>query len=114
MSTAIYRIEDPYLETVEFGAVYRTCPPRTGEPWTLYKVTDDCGVSSIEPLDAPDGWDGAYEYMADDTRTWPRIAGLARNADFAHAILEIAIVPVDGEETDADSYALLYRFVWLL
>ena len=110
MSTAIYRTEDPTLETAEFGAVYQTRAPRTGESWTLYKVSDDCGVSSIEPLDIPDGWGDAYEYTTDDTRTWPRIASIARDADLAHAILEIAIVPVGDEETDADSHALLYRF----
>ena len=114
MSTAIYHIENPDLETVEFGAIYRTCVPRTDEPWALYKVTDDCGVSSIEPLDVPDGWDGAYEYAMGDARTWPRIAHLARDADFTHALLEVAIVPVgDLEEGDADSCALLYRFVRL-
>lgn len=50
MSTAIYRTEDPILETVEFGAVYNICAPRTGAPWTLYKVSDDCGVDSVDPL----------------------------------------------------------------
>ena len=54
MSTTIYLTEDPALETVEFGAVYRIRAPRTGEPWNLYRVSDDCGVSSIEPLDVPD------------------------------------------------------------
>jgi hypothetical protein len=54
MSTTIYRTEDQTLETVEFGAVYRIRAPRTGEPWNLYKVSNDCGVSSIEPLEVPD------------------------------------------------------------
>ena len=112
MSTTIYRDEDPALETIEFGAIYRVHVPRTGEPWNLYRVADDCGVSSIEPLDVPDGWDDAYEYAMADTYIWPRIARLARDADLAHATLEIALVPVDDEETDADSYALLYRLVW--
>lgn len=112
MSDTVYRTEDPALATIEFGAVYRIRAPRTGEPWNLYKVADDCGVSSIEPLDVPDGWDDAYEYAAADTRTWPRITRLAMDAYLAHAILEVAFVPVDDEETDADSYALLYRFVW--
>ena len=53
MSSTIYRTEDPTLETIELGAVYRIHAPRTGESWTLYKVSDDCGVSSIEPLDVP-------------------------------------------------------------
>lgn len=112
MSTTIYRTEDPTLETVEHGAVYQIHAPRTGEPWTLCKVSDDCGVDSIEPLDVPDGWDDSYEYAMVDTRVWPRIARLARDADLAHAILEVAFVPVDDEETDADSYSLLYRFIW--
>lgn len=113
MSTTIYRTEDPALETAKFGAVYRIRAPRTGEPWTLYKVSDDCGVDSIEPLDVPDGWDDSYEYAMADTHTWPRLARLAMDAYLAHAILEVAFVPVlDEEETDANSYALLYRFVW--
>nr|DAF26770.1 MAG TPA: hypothetical protein [Caudoviricetes sp.] len=111
-TTAIHRTEDPALESVEFGAVYRTHAPRTGEPWTLYKIADDCNVSSIEPLGVPDGWDDAYEYAMTDTYIWPHIARLARDADLAHADLEVALVPVDDEETDADSYALLYRFAW--
>nr|DAD98093.1 MAG TPA: hypothetical protein [Siphoviridae sp. ctQ091] len=113
MSTAIYRTEDPTLETVEFGTVYQVHAPRTGDPWTLYKVSDDCGVDSIEPLDVPDGWDDSYEYPMDDKRIWPRITDLAMDAYLAHTILEIAIVPVDDEEVDVDSRALLYRFVWL-
>ena len=112
MSTTIYRTEDPTLETVEFGAVYRIRAPRTGEPWTLYKVYDACGVSSIEPLDIPDGWDDAYEYPMGYGRIWSRLARLAMDAYLAHAILEVTFVRVDDEETPTDSYALLYRFVW--
>lgn len=112
MSTAIYRAEDPALETAEFGVVYRVHVPRTGEPWALYKAADDCGVDSIEPLDVPDGWDDAYEYAMADTRIWPRITRLARDADLANADLVIAFVPVVDEGTDAGSCALLYRFVW--
>lgn len=113
MSTAIYRIEDPDLETIEFGAVYRTCPPRTGEPWTLYKAADACGVSSIEPLVVPDGWDDAYEYALPYPRVWRRLARLAMDAYLAHAILEVAFVPVDDDESSLDSRALLHRFSWL-
>lgn len=112
MNTVIHRTEDPTLETVEFGVIYRVHAPRTGEPWTLYKVDDDCGVDSIEPLDVPDGWDDAYEYVVADKRIWPRLARLAGDAYLADAILEIALVPVDDEEADADSRALLYRFAW--
>ena len=112
MSTTIYRTEDPTLKTVEFGAIYQIRAPRTGEPWTLYKVSDDCGVDSVEPLDVPDGWDDSYEYAMVDTRTWPRLARLAMDAYLAHAILEVTLVPVDDEEADTDSRALLYRFVW--
>ena len=112
MNTAIYRAEDPALETVEYGAVYQIRAPRTGEPWTLYKVSDDCGVSSIEPLDVPDGWDDSYEYPMADMRVWSRITRLARDADLAHADLEVALVPVVDEETVTDSRALLYRFTW--
>lgn len=112
MSTAIYRTEDPALETVEFGAVYQICAPRTGEPWVLYKDSDDCGVNSIESLEVPDGWDDAYEYAMDDENVWPRLAHLARDAFLANADLEVALVPVVDEGTDADSCALLYRFVW--
>ena len=36
----------------------------------------------------------------------------AVDADLANADLEIALVPVDDEETGIDSYALLYRFAW--
>ena len=112
MSTTIHRSEDPTLETIEFGAVYRIRAPRTGEPWTLCKVADDCGVSSIEPLDVPDRWDDSYEHAMDDTSIWPRLTRLAMDAYLAHAILEVALVPVVDEETDADSRALLYRFTW--
>ena len=112
MGTTIYRTEDPTLETVEFGAVYRVRAPRTGEPWTLYTTGDDCDVSSIEPLDVPDRWDDAYEYAMGDERIWHRLTRLAMDAYLAHAILEVAIVPVDDEEADAGSRALLYRFNW--
>lgn len=112
MSTAIYRTEDPALETVKCGAVYQTCAPRTGEPWTLYKIADSCGVDSIEPLDIPDGWDDAYEYAVADEPIWPYIAHLAHDADLAHATLEVAIVPIEDEEADTESRALLYRFTW--
>ena len=112
MGTAIYRTEDPTLETVEFGAVYRIRAPRTGEPWTLYKVSDGGGVDSIEPLDVPDGWDDSYEYPMGYRGIWSRLARLAMDAYLAHAILEVALVPVDDEEMDADTRALLYRFVW--
>jgi len=110
MST-IYRTTDPTLDTVEQGAVYRIHAPRTGEPWTLYKVSDDCGVDSIDPLDVPDGWDDSYEYPMGYARVWSRLARLAMDAYLAHAILEVAFVPLD-EEMAAVSYALLYRFVW--
>lgn len=112
MSTTIYRNEDPALKTVEYGAVYRIRAPRTGEPWTLHKVADECGVSSIEPLDIPDGWDDSYEYAMVDKRIWSRITRLAHDAFLANAVLEVAIVPVVDEEADADSRALLYRFTW--
>lgn len=109
MSVTIHRTEDPTLETAEFGTIYRVHAPRTGDPWTLYTTGDDCGVDSIEPLKVLDGWDDAYEYVMADTSIWPRIAGLARDAYLAHAILEVAIVPLDNEEMDTDSRALLYR-----
>lgn len=112
MSPAIHRTEDPTLETVEFGAVYHVHAPRTGEPRTLHKITDDCGASPIDPLDVPDGWDDAYEYAMGDHRIWNRLARLAMDADLAHAILEVAIVPVDDDESVSDSCALLYRFTW--
>lgn len=112
MDTTIYRTEDPTLETVELGAIYQTHAPRTGEPQTLYKVADHCGVGPIGPLDVPDGWDDSYEYAMGDHRIWNRLARLAMDAYLAHAILEVALVPVDDEETCADSCALLYRFDW--
>ena len=112
MSYTIYRVADPHLETVEFGVVYRVRAPRTGESWNLYRVADDCGVDFIDPLDVPDGWDDAYEYSTDDMRGWPRITRLAMDAYLAHAILELAVVPVDDDEVDVDRRALLYRFVW--
>lgn len=112
MDTTIYRTEDPALKTIEFGAVYRIRAPRTGDPWILRKVSDGCGVDSIEPLDVPDGWDDSYEYAMADEDIWSRLTRLAMDAYLAHAILEVAIVPVDDEETCADSRALLYRFSW--
>lgn len=112
MSTTIYRSEDQTLETVEFGAVYRIRPPRTGEAWNLYRTGDDCGVDSVEPLDVPDGWYDAYEFPMAYKGIWSRLARLARDADLAHAILEVAFVPVDDETTSVDSYSLLYRFIW--
>lgn len=111
MTTIVYRSEDPNLETFEFGAVYRIRAPRTGMPWNLYKVVDDCGVSSIGPLDVPDGWDDSYEYPMGDARVWSRLTRLAMDAYLAHAILEVSFVHLDSEEL-SDSYALLYRFVW--
>lgn len=112
MGTTIYRTEDPTLETVEFGAVYRIRAPRTGEPWTLYKVADDCGVNSIEPLDVPDRWDDSYEYAIGDEDIWSRLARLAMDAYLAHAVLEVAIVPLVDEEMETESWALLHRFTW--
>lgn len=112
MNTTIYRTEDPALEAVEFGAVHRIRAPRTGEPWALYKVSDDNGVPSIEPLDVPDGWDDSYEYAMGDTGIWSRITRLAMDAYLAHAILEVAVAPVVDEEVNAGSRALLYRFSW--
>lgn len=112
MSTTIYRTEDPALETAKFGVIYRVHAPRTGEPWTLCEVDDNCGVDSIEQLEVPDGWDDSYEYTMADAYIWPRIARLTMDAYLAHAILEVAVVPVEDEEADADSRALLYRFTW--
>lgn len=112
MSTNIHRTDDPALETAEFGTIYRVHAPRTGAPWTLYTTGDDCGVDSIEPLDVPDGWDDSYEYAMEDARIWPRLTRLAMDAYLAHAILEVAVVPVFDEEVDVDSRALLYRFSW--
>lgn len=112
MSTTIHRTDDPTLETIELGAIYRVHAPRTGEPWTLYEVGDDSGIDSIEPLDVPDGWDDSYEYARGDADVWSRIARLAMDTYLAHAILEVAVVPVDEEEGDVDSRALLYRLAW--
>lgn len=112
MSTTIHRTDDPALETVELGAIYRVHAPRTGDPWTLYTTGDDCGVSSIEPLEVPDGWDDAYEYPMDDEPIWPRIARVARDAYLANAVLEVALVPLVDEEMNTGSRALLYRFAW--
>lgn len=112
MSTNIHRTEDPTLETVEFGAIYRVHAPRTGNPWTLYETGDDCGADSVEPLEVPDGWDDAYEYTMGDTGIWSRLARLAMDAYLVHAILEVALVPVVDGGADTGSHALLYRFVW--
>jgi hypothetical protein len=112
MSAAIYRTDDAALESIEAGAVYQIHAPRTGEPWALYKVSDASGVSSIEPLDVPDGWDDSYEYTIGDACIWPRLTRLAMDAYLANAILEVALVPVVDEEADAASRALLYRLVW--
>lgn len=112
MNTPIHRAEDPTLETIEPGAIYRVHSPRTGDPCTLYKVAYDCGVDSIGPLDVPDGWDDTFEYARGDHRIWNRIIRLAMDADLAHAVLEVALVPVDDEETTADSCALLCRLDW--
>ena len=112
MSHTIHRNEDPTLETIEFGAVYRIRAPRTGESWTLYRTSDDCGVDSIEPLIIPEGWDDSYEYPMGYARIWSRLARLAMDAYLAHAILEVAFVSVVDEGSATDSYSLLYRFVW--
>ena len=112
MDTTIYRAEDPTLETVELGAIYSIHSPRTGDPWTLHKIPDECGVNSIEPLDVSDGWDDAYEYVMGDESIWSRLARLARDADLANADLEVAIFPVLNGRMDANSRALLYRFTW--
>ena len=112
MSTPIHRSEDPALKTVEFGVIYRIHAPRTGAPWTLYRTGDDCNVDFIEPLEVPDGWDGAYEYPIGYKGVWSRLARLAMDAYLAHAILEVALVPVVDEETDTGSRALLYRDAW--
>lgn len=112
MSTAIHRTDDPALETIEFGAIYRVHAPRTGAPWTLYTTGDDCGVDSVEPLDVPDGWDDSYEYAMGDTGIWSHLTRLAMDAYLDHAILEVAVVPLDDEEMVTKSCALLYRFTW--
>ena len=112
--TAIYRAEDPTLESTEFGAVYHVSAPRTGEPWVLYNTSDDCGVSFVESSEVTDGWDGAYEFAMADTRIWRRITTLALDADLALANLEIAFVPVcDAAGMVVDSKVMLYRFTWL-
>lgn len=112
MNTTIHRTEDPALETVELGVIYRVHAPRTGDPWTLYPTGDDCNVDSIEPLEVPDGWDDSYEYPMGYKGIWSRLARLAMDAYLANAILEVAFVPVVDEEADVDSYALLYRDSW--
>lgn len=112
MNTAIYRADDPALETVEFGALYHIHAPRTGDPWALYKIADECGVTSIEPLEIPDGWDDAYEYEMADEPIWPYIVRLVHDADLAHATIEIAIVPVVDEGMATESCALLHRLSW--
>lgn len=109
MNAPIHRTEDPALETIELGVIYRVHIPRTGDPWTLYKTGDDCGVDSSEPLEVPDGWDDSYEYPMGYKGIWSRLARLAMDAYLANAVLEVAFVPVDDEETNADSRALLYR-----
>lgn len=112
MRMTINRVDDPALKTIEFGAVYSIHAPHTGEPWVLYKIADDCGVESIEPLEIPAGWDDAYEYVIADEPIWDFIAHLARDADLAHANLEIAVVPLVDEGMDTESCALLHRFSW--
>lgn len=112
MRMAIHRIEDPSLKTVEFGAVYSIHAPHSGEPCVLYRIADECGVSSIEPLEVPDGWDDAYEYVMGEDDIWSFITRLTHDADLAHAYLEIAVVPVVDEEMDTESVALLHRFSW--
>lgn len=112
MRMAIHRIEDPALKSIEFGAVYSTHAPSTGEPWVLYKIADDCGAKSIELLEIPDGWDGAYEYAIAGEPLWPYIQCLAFDADLAHADLEIAVVPLVGDGMETGSCVLLHRFSW--
>lgn len=111
MSSTIYRTEDPDLETVEFGALYRIHPPRTGEPWTLYKVSDDCGVDSVHPLDTPDGWDDSFELTMGYGHGWARLSCLAMDAHHAHAALEAAFIPVVDDGRAIYPHALLHRFV---
>jgi hypothetical protein len=108
----IHRIEDPELKTVEVGAVYAIHTPRTGNPWVLYKIADECGIDFLEPLDIPAGWDEVYEYAIADGSIWDRIERLAHDADLAHANLEIAIVPIVAEGVGNESRALLHRFSW--
>lgn len=112
MRMAIHRVEDPTLKTIELGAVYSIHAPRTGDPWVLYKIADECGATSIEPLEIPDGWDDAYEYSMADEGIWNRIAKIAGDACLADADLEIAIVPIVDEGRDMGLRALLYRFSW--
>ena len=112
MSTTIYRAEDPALKSAEVGALYHVRVPSTGDPWLLYKITDECGADSVELLEVPAGWDDAYESAMGDPRIWPRIHRLAHDAFLANADLEIALVPVVDEEASTDSRALLYRFSW--
>lgn len=109
MNTTIHRTEDPALETVELGVIYRVHAPRTGDPWTLYPTGDDCNVDSIEPLEVPDGWDDSYEYPMGYKGIWSRLARLAMGAYLTNAILEVTFVSVVDEEADVDSYAMLYR-----
>lgn len=97
---------------IKLGASYHVRVPSTGEHWALIKTSNDCGVSSVEPLEVPDGWDDAYEYAMADPRIWRRITRLAMDADLANAGLVIALVPVVDDESDTSSYALLYRFYW--
>lgn len=112
MRLAIHRIEDPDLKTIELGAVYSIHAPSSGEPWVLYKIGDDCGTDTINPLEIPEGWDDAYEYAIADEPIWPFIARLAHDADLAHADLEIAVVPIVDEGLDTGSCALLHRLSW--
>lgn len=111
MSTAIYRTEDPALETIEFGAVYQIHTPYTGEPWALYRVADDSGVTTIETWNVPDGWDYSYEYAMPDTHTWARIECVAMSAHLADATLELTFAHVN-DPLDIYSYAMLYRSTW--
>ena len=111
MINTIHRVEDPDLKSPEYGAVYSIHAPHTGEPWVLYKIADDCGVSSIEPLEIPAGWDDVYEYAKDEP-IWSYIAHLAHDADLANADLEVAVVPVVDEGVVTESCALLHRFSW--
>lgn len=112
MNISAYSIEDPAFEDIEFGASYHVRVPGTGEHWAIIKISNDCGVDSIEPLEVPDGWDDSHEYAKADTCVWPRVTRLARDAVIANADLVIALVPVVDEGADTDSYALLHRFVW--
>ena len=114
MNISDYSIENPTLEDFEFGSSYHVRAPSTGERWAIVKTSNDCGVvPPVEPLEVPDGWDDSYEYAVGDARIWPHITRLARDAYLANADLEVALVPVVDEGTDTDTYALLYRFIWL-